>query len=69
MPKNTISSVVGLGGFVGSMMGGVVAALTGWIVQTTGSYVPVFAGISSVYLVALLLVHILVPRIGQSNKA
>jgi MFS transporter, ACS family, hexuronate transporter len=64
MPRDTISSVVGLGGFVSYFAGGFVNGITGEILQRTGSYVPVFAYISGMYLLSLLLLHLLVPRIG-----
>lgn len=64
MPRHAISSVVGLGGFVAYFTGGFVNELTGQILQRTGSYVPVFAYFSGMYLLSLLLVHLLVPRIG-----
>ncbi|HPU57470.1 MAG TPA: MFS transporter, partial [Verrucomicrobiota bacterium] len=63
MPKETISSVVGLGGFVGYFAGGFINALTGRILEATGSYVYVFAYFSGMYLLSLLLIHLLVPRI------
>ncbi len=63
MPKETISSVVGLGGFVAFLAGGFVNGITGEILQKTGSYVPVFAYISGMYLLSLLAIQILVPRI------
>ncbi|MFZ5494767.1 MAG: MFS transporter [Verrucomicrobiota bacterium] len=69
MPRHAISSVVGLGGFVAYFTGGFVSGLTGQILQRTGSYVPVFAYFSGMYLLSLLLVHLLVPRIGRSESA
>ena len=69
MPRHAISSVVGLGGFVAYFTGGFVNGLTGQILQKTGSYVPVFAYFSGMYLLSLLLVHLLVPRIGPSESA
>ncbi len=66
MPKQAVSSVVGLGGFVSYLAGGFVNGITGEILQRTGSYVPVFAYISGMYLLSLLLVHVLVPRIGRT---
>lgn len=67
MPKQAISSVVGLGGFVGYFTGGFVNGLTGYIVQETGSYVWVFVYFSGTYVVSLLAIQLLVPRIGQSG--
>jgi len=65
MPRETISSVVGLGGFVAYLAGGFVNGITGEILEATGSYVPVFAYISGMYLVSLLAIQILVPRLGE----
>jgi MFS transporter, ACS family, hexuronate transporter len=63
MPKEAISSVVGLGGFVTYFTGGVVAKLTGYILEATGSYVMVFAWASLMYVLSLVALHLLVPRI------
>lgn len=67
MPRQAISSVVGLGGFVAYFTGGFVNEFTGQILQKTGSYVPVFAYFSGLYLLSLLLIQILVPRIGGTK--
>ena len=40
-----------------------IAKLTGYILQATGSYVPVFLIAASAYLVALGVIHLLVPRL------
>ncbi|MBX3427525.1 MAG: MFS transporter [Pirellulales bacterium] len=64
MPREAISSVVGLGGFLCFFTGGFVNAFTGLILEKTGSYVFVFAYFSGMYLLSLLLIHVLVPRIG-----
>ena len=40
-----------------------IAKVTGYILKATGSYVPVFLIAASAYLVALGLVHLLVPRL------
>jgi ACS family hexuronate transporter-like MFS transporter len=67
MPRQTISSVVGLGGFVAYFTGGFVNEFTGQILQRTGSYVAVFAYFSGMYLLSLLLIQILVPQIGRKE--
>lgn len=68
MPKDAISSVVGLGGFVSYFTGGFVNGFTGYILETTGSYVYVFAYFSGMYLLSLLAIQILVPRIGGGTS-
>lgn len=69
MPRQTISSVVGLGGFLAYFTGGFVNEFTGQILQKTGSYVAVFGYFSGMYLLSLLLIQILVPRIGGAVAA
>lgn len=65
MPREAISSVVGLGGFVAYFTGGFVNGFTGLILERTGSYVWVFAYFSLMYLLSLGLIQLLVPKIGQ----
>lgn len=69
MPKDAISSVVGLGGFLAYFTGGFVNEFTGLILQKTGSYLWVFAYFSMMYLLSLGLIHILVPRISDPETA
>lgn len=68
MAKEAISSVVGLGGFVAYFTGGFVNGLTGMMLQRTGSYVPVFAYFSGMYLLSLLALQVLVPTIQPEWK-
>ena len=62
-PRQTVASVVGIGGFAGAVGGMLIATFTGFVLQTTGSYVPMFMMAGSAYLLALLVVHLLVPRL------
>jgi ACS family hexuronate transporter-like MFS transporter len=68
MPKQAISSVVGFGGFVAYFTGAVVTEIIGKILQTTGSYASIFAAASLMYVTALLVLHLLVPRIGGGAR-
>ena len=68
MPKAAISSVIGLGGFMAYFTGGFVNALTGVILQKTGSYVYVFAYFSGMYVLSLVLVQVLVPKIADTQR-
>jgi ACS family hexuronate transporter-like MFS transporter len=61
-PRQAVGSVVGLGGFAGAVGGMLIAKVTGYILETTGSYVPVFFMAAFAYLLALLVIHLLVPR-------
>ena len=47
-------------GAVGGML---VAKITGYVLQTTGSYALIFLIAASAYLITLLVVHLLVPRL------
>ena len=62
-PRHAVGSVVGLGGMAGAIGGMFIAKITGWVLQTTGSYFVVFLIAGSTYLVALAIVHLLVPRL------
>jgi ACS family hexuronate transporter-like MFS transporter len=72
MPRETISSVVGMGGFAAYMTGGFVNIITGAILDRTEStvngYVYVFAYFSGMYLLSLLAIQFLVPRIGREER-
>jgi ACS family hexuronate transporter-like MFS transporter len=61
-PAHAVGSAVGIGGFAGAIGGMLAATFTGFLLQATGSYVLIFALASLSYLVALLLLHLLVPR-------
>ena len=62
-PRKAVGSVVGLGGMAGAVGGMLIAKLTGYILQATGSYLPVFFIAAFAYLVALAIIHVLVPRL------
>jgi ACS family hexuronate transporter-like MFS transporter len=68
MPKEAISSAIGLGGFVAYFTGGFVNGLTGMMLQKTGSYVPVFAYFSGMYVLSLLALQLLIPTIQPEQK-
>jgi ACS family hexuronate transporter-like MFS transporter len=66
-PRRAVASVVGIGGCGGAVGGMFIATFTGWLLQLTGSYLPVFIIAGSVYLVALGLVHLLAPRLQPAE--
>lgn len=68
MPKEAISSAVGLGGFLCFFTGGFVNKITGNILQATGSYVPVFLYFSGMYVFSLIAIQLLVPKIGKEER-
>jgi ACS family hexuronate transporter-like MFS transporter len=68
-PKWAVGTVVGVGGMAGAVGGMFIAKITGWVLQATGSYLPVFLIAGSTYLLALLIVHLLVPRMEPATLA
>lgn len=63
-PRQVVSSIVGIGGMAGAMGGMFIAKLTGYILEWTGNYLPLFIIASSAYCVALLIIHLLNPRLA-----
>jgi MFS transporter, ACS family, hexuronate transporter len=61
-PRRAVASVVGIGGFAGAVGGMLISTVIGLLLQATKSYVPVFLLAGSAYLVALVLVQVLIPR-------
>jgi ACS family hexuronate transporter-like MFS transporter len=66
-PRHAVGTVVGFGGMAGAVGGMLIAKLTGYILQTTGSYVPVFIIAGAAYLIALGVVHLLAPRLEKAD--
>ena len=66
-PKKAVGSVVGLGGTAGAVGGMLIATAAGFILQLTGSYLWLFIISGSVYLLALLIIHLLVPTITETR--
>jgi len=66
-PKQAVGSVVGIGGMFGAIGGMVISPLVGYILQTTGSYVPIFIIAASAYLVALFIIHLLAPKLEPAT--
>ena len=61
-PRRAVASVVGIGGMLGSVGGMLMAKYVGYVLEEIGSYTPIFVVAGCVYLLALLVIHILMPR-------
>ena len=61
MPKQTVSSVVGIAGFAGALAGMGFAKLVGYVLQWTGSYVILFAIAPAAYLIAFAMMCFIIP--------
>jgi ACS family hexuronate transporter-like MFS transporter len=62
-PARVVGSVIGLGALFGNIGGLTILEFTGWVLSTGGSYLPMFLFASGAYLAALLLIHLLLPRL------
>jgi MFS transporter, ACS family, hexuronate transporter len=61
-PKQAVGSVVGIGGTAGAVGGMLMSKYAGWVLDTIGSYTPIFVVAGTVYLLALAVIHTLSPR-------
>jgi MFS transporter, ACS family, hexuronate transporter len=66
-PRRAVGSVVGIGGMAGSIGGMLIATTVGLILQYTGSYLPIFIIAGSAYLVALAIMHLLMPKLEPAK--
>lgn len=63
-PRRAVGSVVGIGGMAGAFNGATMAVIVGYILDVTGkNYRIPFVIAGTAYLIALLIIHLLVPRI------
>jgi len=62
-PSRAVASVVGIGGMAGAIGGMLIAEIVGHVLQWTGSYMVPFFIAASAYLVALLFIHVLSPKL------
>jgi MFS transporter, ACS family, hexuronate transporter len=62
-PRNAVASVIGIVGTIGAIGGMLIAEAVGFVLQRTGSYTLIFAFAACAYLVALGLIHLIVPRL------
>jgi ACS family hexuronate transporter-like MFS transporter len=66
-PRRAVGSVVGIGGFAGALGGMLIATVTGYMLQWTGSYVPIFFVAALAYLTALAFIQLLAPRLEPAR--
>lgn len=66
-PQRTVASVVGIGGFGGAVGGMCIASFAGWVLQVTGSYVPMFIIAGSAYLAAMAIIQVLAPSLQRAD--
>ncbi|MDB5459586.1 MAG: hexuronate transporter, partial [Caulobacteraceae bacterium] len=69
LPRGSVGSVAGIGGLTGALGGMLMALFAGRVLQTVGSYGPIFAVAGVAYLIALLVIHLFVPRYAPVDPA
>lgn len=65
-PRKAIGSVVGIGGTAGAIGGMLMAKFAGYVLETVGTYQLIFVVAGSVYLIALLVIHLLSPQLDRA---
>jgi ACS family hexuronate transporter-like MFS transporter len=66
-PKAAVGSVIGIGGMSGAIGGALLQVATGYIVKITNSYVPLFVVACGAYLLALVIIHLITPRLAPAR--
>ena len=66
-PRRAVGSVVGIGGMAGAIGGMVLALIVGEVLQRTGRYDILWIMAGSAYLFALLVIHLLVPKLAPAK--
>lgn len=61
-PRGAVGSVVGIGGMLGAVGGMVFSKYIGQVLDRIGTYTPIFLVAGSAYLTALLVIHLLTPK-------
>lgn len=65
LPRSAVASVIGIGGMMGAVGGMLFTQFVGRILQVSGSYRVLFIIAGSVYLLALMVMHLLSPRLQR----
>jgi ACS family hexuronate transporter-like MFS transporter len=66
-PKAAVASVIGIGGMAGAIGGVLFQLATGYIVGITHSYVPLFVSACLAYLLALLIINAITPKLASAQ--
>ena len=66
-PRRAVGSLIGIGGTAGAVGGMLLAKYAGWVLDRLGSFKPLFAYAGCAYLLALLVVHLLSPRLAPAR--
>ena len=67
MPRAAVASIVGIGGTAGAASAWLMAKATGVVLQVTQSYALIFIGMTTLYLIALAVIHGLSPKLAPAR--
>ena len=65
LPRGAVGTVIGIGGMLGGVGGMVMSKYAGYVLDKIGNYTPIFLVCSVAYLLALAVVHVLMPRMTR----
>ena len=68
-PRKAVGSVIGIGGTAGAIGGMIFSLYIGQVLERLGTYSLIFYVAGSVYLLALLIIHLLSPRLEEARVA
>jgi ACS family hexuronate transporter-like MFS transporter len=66
-PRFAVGSVIGIGGTVGALGGMLFSMYIGKVLDSLGTYAPIFAVAGGSYFIALLCIHLLSPRLKPAK--
>lgn len=66
-PKNAVGTVTGLGGALGSLVSALSQLYIGSVVEVLG-FTPIFVACGALYIIAFLIVHVLIRRLGVIRR-
>jgi len=67
-PRKAVGSVAGVGGTFGYIGTSIFMAFVGWVVTVNNkNYLPIFLIAATGYLIALLIIHVLAPRMQEAQ--
>ena len=66
-PRFAVGSVIGIGGTVGALGGMLFSMYIGKVLDSLGTYAPIFAVAGGSYFIALICIHLLSPRLRPAR--
>lgn len=64
-PRAAVGSVIGIGGMLGAIGGMVMSKYVGEVLKQSDNYTPILLVAGSAYIIALIVIHLLMPKMDQ----